>query len=344
MNDNINIHTLEFSYFYLPDSEHRKLIKTLKKQKENEEIICFAGFSSIWGIRYKYIIVKKNDYNNRILKVIINPSQFLNKQHLTRIDYFNFIKKYYTEISKELSPQTINTEKFTRIDYYYDVILPEKTREILLKIYNKAPATLNRLEKKNKYKTSVYYKSKSKCINIYNRYDRIVDMMLNDNFKDVENVDIETEIDPYIDEGTKNTLRYEVQIKRSKLRYCFKQYGTIINLFNYWNSFDSLYFLSEILKPLVFEGDYYNSYHTRKKLKEIYNEKLVEKLITFQNHLSKYGFSKTKEKYKNYRQLIKYLTDVKVNPYLIPNNEKVTHIKNPLEFLDKPIDAYTTAI
>jgi hypothetical protein len=29
---------------------------------------------------------------------------------------------------------------------------------------------------------------------------------------------------------------------------------------------------------------------------------------------------------------------------LIPNNEKVTHIKNPLEFLDKPIDAYTTAI
>ena len=37
MNDNINIHTLEFSYFYLPDSEHRKLIKTLKSKKKTKK-------------------------------------------------------------------------------------------------------------------------------------------------------------------------------------------------------------------------------------------------------------------------------------------------------------------
>ena len=336
----INIHTLELSYYNITEQEHKKLIKILKKQKEDKETAYYSGYSSIWGIRYKYIIINKYDFHIRVLKAIINPSQFLSKETLIRDDYIEFVKKYYIEISKELSKGTLSTEKFTRIDYFLDVQLEEKIRKTLLKIYNKAPASFNRLEKKNKYKTSVYYNNKSKCINIYSRYNKIVDIMLKDNFNNIENVDIESEIDPFLNEEIKNTLRFEVQLKRRKIKYYLKQDGTITDLFNYWNARDAEYFLNDILKTLIFKGDYYNAYHAKKKLQEVYKENLTNKLMEFQNYLSKHGFTKAKEKYKNHRQLIKYMTDININPYLIPNNEKIKYIKNPIGFLDKATDAY----
>ncbi|TYQ14654.1 UNVERIFIED_CONTAM: hypothetical protein Cloal_1014 [Acetivibrio alkalicellulosi] len=340
-NKNINIHTLEFSYYNIKEDEHKKLIKTLNQQEQKgAETIYYSGHSLIRGIRYRYIIINIHNFYTRILKVIINPSQFLFKKYLMSDDYIEFIKKYYIEISKELSKETLSTEKFTRIDYFLDVQLEEEIRKTLLKIYNKAPASLNRLEKKNRYKTSVYYNSKSKNINIYSRYEKIIDMMLKDNFKDVENVDIEKEIDPFVNEEIKNTLRFEVQLKRRKIKYYLKQDGTIADLFNYWNARDAEYFINDILKPLIYKGDYYNAYHAKKKLEEVYNEKLTNKLIEFQNYLSKFGFTKAKESYKNYHQLIKYLTDININPYLIPNNAGFKYIKNPIQFLEKVIDAY----
>ena len=104
-NKNINVHTLEFSYYNIKEDEHKKLIETLKRQKGDKETetIYYSGHSSICGIRYKYIIINKFNYNNRILKVIINPSQFLFKKYLMSKDYIEFIKKYYIEISKELN-------------------------------------------------------------------------------------------------------------------------------------------------------------------------------------------------------------------------------------------------
>jgi hypothetical protein len=186
---------------------------------------------------------------------------------------------------------------------------------------------------KTAYKSSIYYNSKSKNNNIYSRYEKIIDIMVAENFTNPKLVDVEKEIVPFINEKNKNIVRYEVQIKRRIIRYNFRVYGIIPDLFNYWNQVDAFDYLKENLKPILFCGDYYNSYHSYKRLLTIYTEKVAKNLIEFQNYISMYGLDNAKKSYKSYYRYLSFLEKAEINPLLIPKNDGITFIENPVYFL-----------
>ncbi len=126
--------------------------------------------------------------------------------------------------------------------------------------------------------------------------------------------------------------------------YYLKKDGTCPELINYWNGRDAAYFISDILKPIIHNGDYYNSYNAKKTLMGYYrNKKLVDRIINFQNFLSNHGYDNAKIHFKNYNKYINYLVEAEVNPYLIPYNTGLTFIKNPIRFLENSVDAYKIA-
>jgi hypothetical protein len=340
----ISIHTIEFSYNRVSKADHEKLIDTLvpvKQNRTNSEVKIYEGNSGFNGIRYQYILINKYGFRNRILKVIVNPKKVLSKQNLLPEDLELFLRRFSFYMMQEISLQTLSSELFSRIDYYIDFEFEPIIKDILLKIYKKAPSNYKGLKKKNRYKSSVYYNSKSRQVNIYSRYQKIINIMLEENYINPDIVDVKNEIEPFISQKEKNIIRYEVQIKRKKIMYYLKKDGTCPELINYWNEHDATYFFNDILKPIIQNGDYYNSYHARKRLIECYcNKKLVDKIVKFQNYLSNHGYDKAKIQFKNYNKYINYLVDAGVNPYLIPNNTGITYLKNPLRFLENANDAY----
>lgn len=339
----VNIHTVEFSYVGLSDIEHNRLLKELNPEKQNRtnsKLKIFKGYSQFRGIRYEYLLINELGFQKRLLKVIINPMTILNKQELFVEDYDTFQGKYNFLISQEFSFQTLSSEIFTRIDYFIDVEFVSKDKVIILGILKKAPSVYRGL-KQTEYKSSVYYNSQSRHINIYSRFEKIIKMLLEYTYINPGIVDPKTEIEPFINQNVKSTIRYEVQVKRKKIMYNFKEYGVCPELPNYWNSRDAVYFLNESLKPIICDGDYYNSYHAHKKLNEFYkNKKLVDDLLKYQNYLSNHGYDKAKRLYKNHSKYSDYFKKAEVNPYLIPYNKGITFIKNPFKFLKKSDDAY----
>ncbi|MCX8130555.1 MAG: hypothetical protein N3I35_10695 [Clostridia bacterium] len=340
----INIHTIEFSYNRVSETDHEKLMDTLKPAKQNRtnaEVKIFKGYSQFKGIRYQYVLINKHGFQNRVLKVIVNPMNVLNKQDLLIEDLDLFLKRYNFFMIQEFSLQTLSYEMFSRVDYYIDFEFEPIIKEILLRIYKKAPSNYKGLRKTDKYKSSVYYNSKSRQVNIYSRYQKIVNKLLEDTYSNPSVVDVKTEVESFVSQKDKNTIRFEVQIKRKKIMYYLKKEGICPELINYWNYRDAAYFISDILKPIIQNGNYYNSYHSRRVLMEYYgNKKFVDRIIRFQNYLSNYGYDKAKVQFKNYNKYIRYLAEAGVNPYLIPYNTGITYTKNPIKFLSSSIEAY----
>ncbi len=218
----VNIHTIEFSYNSISFVEHEKLMETLKPIKQNRTnaiVKIYEGFSQFYGIRYQYIIINKAGFKNKVLKVIVNPMKVLGKKELIVDDLEIFQKKYYFYMIQEFSLQTLSSQKFTRVDYFIDFEFEPAIKEVLLRIYKKAPSEYRGLTKKDRYKSSVYYYSKSRQVNIYSRDKKIINMMLEDNYINPDIVDTKTEIEPFISNKDRNTIRYEVQIKRKKIMY-----------------------------------------------------------------------------------------------------------------------------
>jgi len=340
----INIHTIEFSYYKISDKDHEKLIHELipaKQNRTNAKDKYFNGQSQFRGIRYKYHIINKSDYQSRILHVIINPRDLLGKDTLVVEDLDEFMNRYRFLLYQEFSMYTLESEIFTRIDYFIDIEYEPAIKKELLKIYKKAPSNYRGLQKKDRYKSSIYYNSKSRQINVYSRLEKMIEKIIEENYIHPSKVDLKKEIMPFISKQDKNVIRYEVQIKRKKIMYHFKTDGITPELINYWNERDAAYFINDILKPIIFNGDYYNKYHSKKKLMEYYkNKKLVEKLIKFQNCISKHGADNAKKRFKNYCKYINMLVEASVNPVLIPNNAGITKIKNPFQFYKKSADIY----
>ena len=92
------------------------------------------------------------------------------------------------------------------------------------------------------------------------------------------------------------------------------------------------FFINDVIAPVVYEGDYYNTYWSRKILKEHYTKNMTNKLIEFQNNISIYGVQGAKKQYSQHK-FITYknkLIDVGINPIPIPKNEGINYLENPI--------------
>lgn len=309
------------------------ILNTFQKDEKEKSGITTLYTQQSEFLRYVYIITNKEKYHGELLKIIINPSKILNKKEFTNDDLEPFLKGYYKIINKVFSYETLQTEFFSRIDYYLDIVFANpKIKKLILKIYNKLLKKYRGLKKNTRYKSSIYYNSKSSQINIYSRIEKILCIKLQ-SFRNKKKVDVKKELYPFISEKDQNTIRYEVQIKRKKIWYHLKHDGTSQELLNYWNYKDAAFYINKVLKSIIYSGNYYNSHHAGKILKKLFGSEKANILLEFQKYMSLHGADAAKIKYgKKYNKYVNKLQNKGINPFLIPYNEGLTYLENPIKF------------
>lgn len=305
------IHTIQLSSIPMFD-DINFILNNFEVIKDNYDNLIY-----LW----QYKDLKFNYYKEfNILLTKVNLNRLINKNTITDLDY--------EEVNKTIKSQFYEIFKFTeieqlnRIDYKQDIITEHK--DTYIKLIKKGSNNYRSLRQYNKYKSSVYYNSKSTNINIYDKQQELLDTDIN-NLVDIKQYE--------------NMIRFEVQLKRNKLYYIEHSEGICRELQNYFTENDRDYYLNTNLKNIIYNGDYYNIYHSRKILQEQYTNNMTEKLVELQKQISVYGISDAKQEYNQatFRNYINKIQDAGVNPILIPKNEGITHLPALFNFTDENI-------
>lgn len=338
----VSVHTIEFKIEKFMYFEYKKII-------EKSKLICDKGNKKsklkiyeykTQKVKYKIVVVEKGKWGNTIMKIEIDPRNFFEKSELENSDLklnedelIILLKRLTKELSDILSLATIDSIIFTRIDFFADWKEKDNIRKIIIKLLKKTKSVHKRKEKKN-YPNGAYYNGQSIRINIYDRKQRILSLI----------VDEEEEEADYIEEILKSipddVIRFEVQVLNRRLNSNKNNKKNPIakDISNYYNRDVATNYLKKELRGIVFSGQYYNSIQSEKHLKATYcNEKLVSEILEFQKYISEHGMDKTLEKYNKYffNKYISLLEGADVNPFLIPEKDRISFFNNPMEFLKK---------
>ncbi|MEG2458006.1 MAG: hypothetical protein RSB41_03855 [Bacilli bacterium] len=217
--------------------------------------------------------------------------------------------------------------KLNRIDYRYDKIINDKEKRILLiKLYNKNDEkkaymkktfVFHKSSKKNNKHCSLRYLNKSKSCNVYDKEEER-------EAKFQEILDYE-----------KNIIRYEAQIKRKHILYMKKRYNIDDSFEIYFTPALYNLFMDKVVVSSIGISDYYNLYYASKKIKfSMFKDTDKEELIKFLRNISNNGrIHNCKELYSKYKydKLLKQLGALNINPILIPKNDPITIIENPIK-------------
>lgn len=308
--------------------------KILEEHHGDKEFFIYTYNSHNISYKYyDYMIIRDNRLkhiaDNTVfkkelgyLKIIVNPSKLLDKRVITDGDYRQFTEKFYTAWYNTFNTRIDleNNVKLNRIDYKYDFYTIHK--KLYLKLLGKTAP--NKFLEQSK-KSNTYYKSDSYNINLY---DKLEEREAKD--KSIDSIDV-LDLD--------KLLRLEIQLKHNRIDYNYRQYGLIPNVLNYWNTVDYTYYLNTILRGIIYNGNYYNLYHSKKILQRKYKPSMVNKLIEFQKYISMNDIKAAKTKYPKttFNNYIKLLEGAGVNPIPIPKGEGITNLKNLFSFTNKNI-------
>lgn len=301
------VHTGEF-YVKLnidSDMEFIKVLEDIKEIRDRGILMMLKKIPLKFGSEYRlYIFV---DFIKLIGRANIAP------QDIDKI--LERINKIVGAVLNRCFELELN-----RIDYRYDVVITSKKARILLvKLLKKGLDKSNYMKKIDKYKGGVRYYAKSKTNNIYD--------------KENERKDKGEEIKDY----EKNIMRFEAQVKKPHLRYKKEKYNIRLDLEEYFTFEKYKEYMSKMIIKAVGKGDFYNLYHANKIInKSSIKDKYKNEIIEFLKFTSKKrSLSKTKEEYGRYKydKYINILEELGINPIIIPENEKVTYLPNPLRKL-----------
>ncbi|HDT6574880.1 TPA: hypothetical protein QFT23_000978 [Bacillus cereus] len=328
------LHTANF-YVKLTSDEVQKLEN---KFHTTITLILNQAESKFNGVKIN--IQKKEQTNMWFIYTFIDFIELLQKSDGV------ITEKDYSEVNKKLKALENflfdSTEKFIllRIDYRLDIIVEEpNTRKLLISLYDKL-SEKHRFQKKcnidsktqDKYKTTLYFNSKSINTVVYDK-----EQERNDKKKPIKTYE-------------HNVLRFEVRLHNKHLlnmRSKKHRAKTLEQYFKYslWKEY-----MLKYVQEVFFSGDFYTIYHAKKIINES-NLKTREKtqLIKLLKDISFLGMenikswteknqSKTRESLYSrptIRKYIKLLSELNINPILIPKNKKgaPSKIKNPLQAL-----------
>lgn len=270
------IHTAQF-YINI-ESEEREFLKEKYNEDISRAIVKINNIYESKGITINYI---SNEYGSCRIHFVIDFIKLLEKTNITSDDLENINYEMYKFIFDIIG--TYVEPIMIRIDYRMDILVGKKDREVLLYLYNKTIDKYGFKKKYNKFETTIYFNSKSIQAKIYD--------------KEVERRSKKEHICSY----EKDILRFEVSLCNSHLNYNKRIYNMDKCLDVYLQ--ESLYFsyLKNHLQIFIYSGDYYTIYGARKKINSSnikQNDK--EKLIEFLKYISRYGVTKTAQKYSKY--------------------------------------------
>lgn len=301
------IHTLQFST--VPIFDDIELIKNnFEVSKINNQLVYHKQYKSLSFTYYSFF---------NALHIKVNLNKLLNKDIIKDTDYSEVITLYKSQVFEVGFQYTDPLLKLNRVDYKVDIITQHK--DLYIKLLKKGSENYKALKQYSKYKTSIYYNSKSQNINIYDKLQELID---------TDRASL-VDISKY-----ENMLRFEVQLKRNKLYYLEKSEGICRDLINYFNHIDRDYYINQALNKILYRGDYYNLYHSQNILQKHFTANMTGKLLELQKDISINGISKAKTHYNNttFNNYVHMLESVGVNPIVIPKGEGVTHLKNLFSF------------
>lgn len=344
-NDCIKYCRVHRKSIYKEDEKFKNRIKIIEEQlatnsKKYKRSICEA-LTDI-GITILFINYVKAQTVYFGLKIILNPIKLINKDD--NIDILNYkeLPKVISIFNKELNNLSEAFPKFnefslSRIDYTYNYYFDNQDMAgSAMDIFKRAYQSKNLSEYKEfdkiqkRYvspKDSIYIKNNSVTINIYLKYNEIINKKKD--FKDKDKA--------------LGLMRFEIQCKQSKVYNIRKKYNMeTLNPINFFDEEVYRYIFTSYFKKIFGTGYLYkyktavnkinNSKITKKrkdillKFLEICNEKRnINKAID--------EFIKLKYTKNKIQMILKLFNSINVNPITIPRRHEFNQLKNPINLI-----------
>lgn len=298
------------------------------KQLSNKVKKYNSAYSITW------IVHDMNDMFNLHLK--IDVLIMLNKGKISECDYY----LVEADIRKFLNRHFGHSDYFdshilTRIDYKYDAIVPnQQDRELLfhlLEKYTKKNRHKVKIRwgkdengKPYKYKTSQYHKNKSVELLVYSKND--------------ERKDKGQEVRYF----EKDVVRYELRLKNrhlNSMKRADKGKGRPKKINVYFSKLLWKEYMKKHVKPIVHTGDYFKIYEAEKIISNSsFSRAKKGRLREFLIMISK-GNVDTPKKHMSrptYRQYLRDLEVLNINPILIPKNFSTQNYSSFPSYLKNP--------
>lgn len=281
------------------------------------EKIDTEKFNSVYFYFYK-------SYSVWRFNLVVDFIKLLNKSEISENDYEEIEKKLEKIIIYLFGDMSMYVETILkRIDFRKDVVIENKEeRELLLKIYKKARKKVNKKEKNTKFDSTIYFSNSSVVVIIYDKTKE----------REAKNL--------IVNEYEKNILRLEIRLFPKHLTYKKKSAKIERTLKSYLKNDIFSEYIDKHALPILCQGNHYKIKFIESMLKENDNIKAKDRkeIIKFLNYISKYNFEsvinkldeKGKHKYSRYtcNKYMKILTELNINPLIIPSREAIDFIEN----------------
>ncbi|WP_062515150.1 hypothetical protein [Halobacillus sp. KGW1] len=265
------------------------------------------------------------------ISIKVDAVKMLSRSDIDENDYLeieNRLQQFLLE--HQIDSAAYDDHILTRIDYKYDVCIPDvKERELLFHIFEKQ--TLNYRYKKKfkwgrdkddnplKYETSQYHSNKSTELIIYSKEDERI--AKNENVLDYE----------------KGIVRYELRLQNEHLNTMKRKDKSTRRPKKLWAYFRIRLWEEYMIKhvyPIVHRGDYYKIAKADRIIEDsLFSKYKKAKLRAFLVEISKSDIDKPANSVSKatYRQYLSDLELLNINPILIPKNRTdfPNSLKNP---------------
>lgn len=256
-----------------------------------------------------------------LMSIKVDVLKVLNRGNVYDTDYL-LIQDYITTMlaNHAMNPDAFDNHTLTRIDYKVDVQVPDaKNRELLFHLFEKYTRRYRYKklvkwgldDKKNplKYGTSQYHTNKSTELLIYSKEDERI--AKNEAIKDYE----------------KDIIRYELRLQNEHLNTMKRQKNGVVRpkkLSAYFCAAVFWDYMHNHVLPIVHNGDYYKLREAERIIeKSTFKRLKKDKLRKFLVSISKGSIDtplKNGLSRPTYRQYLKDLETLNINPILIPKN------------------------
>lgn len=295
-----------------------------------------------------------HDFFIYIIEATINPKILAGIiDYLTAATYndINLATVNFNRISQEISPllHSFSDYRITRIDYCVNISLdefiPEREPTQIINFIKRSDIPphykewmkYDKISHRMKSKPeSFYLKSKSVNINYYSKYLRL----LNQSEKNVKNK--KPPIDQEILDASRNIYRFEVQCKYHKV-YSMSQEAerlgdcSVHKSKSLFNPITCIKIISDYYKKVIGKGDWYTLSEAMRIIKSKgFNCQREDRLINALKDVSQCrSLANAKASYKGkelaaFKQTLKELEALNINPVTIPREWHIDHIPNLL--------------
>lgn len=215
----------------------------------------------------------------------------------------------------------------SRIDYCYNIrIEDDRTREVLFRLLQKCPTKALYTTRGINYATSIYSRSKSRVVNVYDKTaERTAKYLATGSCSDLPQT------------YEQDMVRMELQIKADHLKYMARR-GVRRSVGNWIHMGMEYHYLNK-LYGMFPKGDFYTLTQAERIIDSAaYRAKMKDRLKCFLHIIADKDMDSAKAQvsYNTYRRYLDMLSAIGVNPITIPEDYGVSYIPSPFVF-PKPI-------